>query len=306
MKNSSFLDAIGNTPIIFLEKYSQIYNCNLFVKLESSNPAGSIKDRIARRMIEKAVEEGKISDGATIIEPTSGNTGIGLAACAKHFGFRTILTMPESMSLERRKLLKAFGAQIVLTPASKGMSGAVEKAKELLTEIPNSFMPNQFSNPECVFAHYETTAPEIDAFFTAQNIKLDAFITGVGSAGTISGVGKYFKEKYDDIDIIALEPAASAVLSGESANPHGIQGIGAGFIPDNYNSDVVDAIYKIKTEDAYKEAQILMHMEGISCGISTGANIVGLIQYAKKHPNKNILTVVPDSVEKYLSTPLCD
>ncbi len=303
MKNN-LIQTIGNTPIIYLQKYSQKYNAEIFIKLESTNPGASIKDRIAKQMIIKALQNGNIKEGGTIIEPTSGNTGIGLALCSNQLGLKTILVMPESMSLERRKLLKAYGAELVLTESSKGMTGAGEKAKELIESTPNSFMLDQFSNPECVNVHYETTAPEIENFLLTNSIKLNAFISGVGSSGTISGIGTYFKEKYKSIEIIALEPSTSAVLSGEEKGAHGIQGIGAGFVPKNFKKEVVDEIYKISTEDAIQEAKELMRIEGISCGISTGANMVGVIEYSKKNPKKTILTIAPDSAEKYLSTGL--
>ncbi len=295
---------IGNTPIIYLRKFSELYNASFFLKLESRNPGGSIKDRIALQMVQTAIQEGKVSENGIIVEPTSGNTGIGLAIVAKEFGLTTMLVMPESMSIERRKLLQAYGAELVLTPADQGMSGAVKKAKELVEELENAYMPDQFSNPACVEAHYQNTGPEILDFFVENSLELNAFVAGVGSSGTLSGVGKYLKENISDTHIIAVEPATSAVLSGEPVGKHGIQGIGAGFIPDNFNRDVVDNIYKVTTEKAIEEAQNLMKLEGISCGISTGANLAACIRYAINNPHKNIVTVAPDAVDKYLSTAL--
>ncbi len=312
-KENTLIKSVGNTPIVYLPNFSKEYNVNIFLKLEAKNPGGSIKDRVAFRMIANAIKEGKISANGTLIEPTSGNTGIGLALFARFFDLNTILVMPESMSLERRKLLQAYGAKLVLTPAKEGMKGAIEKAIELAKLTENSFLPDQFSNQACVDAHYETTAVEIDNYFTKNNLKLNAFFAGVGTGATISGIGKYYKEKYNNsTQIIALEPSTSAVLSGNAAGSHGIQGIGAGFVPKNFHREVVDNIKQISTETAIEYAKKLMQIEGISCGISTGANIAGLLEYAKENSNKstsqelNLLTIACDSVDKYLSTALCE
>ncbi len=295
---------IGNTSLVYLENFSNKYQADIFVKMECKNPASSVKDRVAFAMIKDAFDRGLIRENGTIIEPTSGNTGIGLAFVAKYYNLKTILVMPESMSLERRQLLQAYGAKLVLTEASKGMSGAIEKAKELVQNTDNAFMPDQFSNPQCISAHYEGTAPEIEKELAKDGFCLDAFIAGVGTGGTISGVGIYFKQRCKKTQIIAVEPSSSAVLSGEKAGVHGIQGIGAGFVPQNFKRDVVDDIYKISTEEAIEFARLLMQEEGISCGISAGANIAGLVKYAQKHNNTCLVTVIPDSIEKYLSTKL--
>ncbi len=295
---------IGNTSLVYLENFSNKFQAEIFVKLESKNPASSIKDRVAYAMIKDAFDTGKVRENGTIIEATSGNTGIGLAFVAKYFNLKTILVMPDNMSLERRQLLQAFGAKLVLTDASKGMSGALEKAKELTEMTENAYMPDQFSNPQCISAHYEGTAPEIEKDLAKMGLCLDAFIAGVGTSGTISGVGIYFKQRSKKAQIIAVEPSTSAVLSGEKAGPHGIQGIGAGFVPQNYKKDVVDEIIKVSTEEAFEYARMLMNEEGISCGISAGANIAGLVKYAKEHNNTCLVTVIPDSIEKYLSTDL--
>ncbi len=302
---NNLLNEIGNTPIVFLPKISEKYNAKIFVKLEGRNPGGSIKDRVAYQMLKHAVDTGQISEGGTIIEPTSGNTGIGLALVARFFKLKTILVMPETMSLERRKLLAAYGAELVLTPATKGMGGAVEKAIELQATTENSFMPNQFSNPQCIQAHVLTTAPEIDIFMQNNSLNFDAFLAGVGTGGTISGVGRYFKENGKTIQIIAIEPSTSAVLSGKPVGTHGIQGIGAGFVPENFDREVVDSIYKVSTDEAITSAKELMNMEGISCGISSGANLFCAKKYAKANPDSTILTIIPDALDKYLSTALC-
>ncbi len=302
-------DTIGNTPLVYLEKYSEKYNAKILVKLESRNPGGSVKDRVALKMIEAALHEGKISTNGTIIEATSGNTGIGLAMVGRVFGLKTVLVMPESLSIERRKLLAAYGADLVLTPASEGISGSVKKAHELLQSTENAYMPDQFSNPQCILAHYEHTAPEIHNSLIDNKLELDLFLSGVGSGGTISGVGRYFKEKVENVSIFAVEPSTSAVLSGKEVGSHGIQGIGAGFIPNNFDSAVVDDILTVSTEDAIFHAKELMQNEGISCGISTGANIaalVHLLQNNSAYHNKTIVTLVPDSIDKYLSTALAE
>ncbi len=306
MEINKLSSEIGNTPIVYLEEYSKKYKSNIFVKLECKNPGGSVKDRVAYQMISSALIAQVISQGGTVIEPTSGNTGIGIALISRFFGLKTMLVMPESMSLERRKLLAAYGAELVLTPAELGMPGAIAKAEELVKTTENSFMPDQFNNNVCIETHYLTTAPEIEAFFKEEALKLDAFFAGVGTGATITGIGEYFKDKDEEIDIIAVEPLTSAVLSGEPMGKHGIQGLGAGFVPDNFHREAVDEIYKISTEEAIEEARNLMRIEGISCGISAGANMRALIKYAEKNEGKTLLTIIPDGVEKYLTTPLFD
>ncbi len=304
----SIYSLIGKTKLVYLEHFSKEYQADIFVKLECKNPASSVKDRPAFAMLKDAVERGLIKENGTIIEPTSGNTGIGLAFASKLFKLNTLLVMPESMSLERRLLLQAYGAKLVLTDAKKGMQGAVDKAKELVEQTENSYMPDQFSNPQCINAHYETTAVEIDQDLEKEGLSLDAFIAGVGTGGTISGVGIYFKQRNKKTQIIAVEPSTSAVLSGEKVGVHGIQGIGAGFVPGNFKREVVDSIIKVSTEEAIEFGKLLIEKEGISCGISAGANIAAVVKYAKNLPKSNrkkcLLTIIPDSIEKYLSTKL--
>ncbi|WP_290772894.1 cysteine synthase A [Anaerofustis sp.] len=296
---------IGNTPIMELSNYEKEneLNTKILAKIEFFNPAGSVKDRIAKAMIEKAEKEGILKKGSTIIEPTSGNTGIGLASLAAAKGYKAILTMPETMSIERRKLLKAYGAQIVLTDGSKGMKGAIEKAQELQKEIKDSFIPSQFENTENPKVHYLTTGPEI---YKDTKGKIDFFVAGVGTGGTLSGVGKYLKEKNPDIKIIAVEPKSSPVLSKGNPGPHKIQGIGAGFIPNTLNTDIYDEIIQIENEDAFISARNVAKSDGILVGISSGAAIKAATIIAKRPENKEktIVTLLPDTGERYLSTEL--
>ena len=300
----NIVELIGHTPIIELQKFKKENNLkgNVFAKLEGFNPLGSAKDRIAYYMIKDAIEKGELKEGSTIIEPTSGNTGIGLAGLSSYFGFRAIFTMPETMSQERRQLLKAYGAEIVLTEGKLGMKGAIEKALELKKEIKNSFIPSQFENPSNPKAHFETTAKEI---FEDMEGKIDIFIAGVGTGGTISGVGKYLKEKNPNIKIIALEPFDSPVLSKNISGPHKIQGIGAGFVPKTLDTKIYDEIITIKNEEAFEMCSKLAKTEGLLVGISSGAALMGATKYAQKEENKdkNILAFFPDGGEKYLSTP---
>lgn len=301
----STLDLIGNTPLVELShiKNNLALEGNLIAKVEFFNPAGSVKDRIAKAMIEKAEKEGKIKKGATIIEATSGNTGIGLASVSAAKGYSTILTMPETMSIERRNLLKAYGAKIVLTEGAKGMKGAIEKAEELSKENENSFIPSQFENKANPAIHYETTGPEI---YNDLDGHVDIFVAGVGTGGTISGVGKYLKEKNPDVQIIAVEPEASPVLSKGQAGPHGIQGIGAGFIPDTLDTHIYDEVIAVSNEDAYTTGRMLATKEGLLVGISSGAATFAAIQVAKRPENKgkNIVVLLPDTGERYFSTPM--
>lgn len=300
----NIVELIGHTPIIELQKFKKENNLkgNIFAKLEGFNPLGSAKDRIAYYMIKDAMEKGELKEGSTIIEPTSGNTGIGLAGLSSYFGFRAIFTMPETMSQERRQLLKAYGAEIVLTEGKLGMKGAIEKALELKKEIKNSFIPSQFENPSNPKAHFETTAKEI---FEDMEGKIDIFIAGVGTGGTISGVGKYLKEKNPNIKIVALEPFDSPVLSKNISGPHKIQGIGAGFVPKTLDTKIYDEIITIKNEEAFEMCSKLAKTEGLLVGISSGAALMGATKYAQKEENKdkNILAFFPDGGEKYLSTP---
>ena len=300
----NIVELIGHTPIVELQKFKKENNLkgNIFAKLEGFNPLGSAKDRIAYYMIKDAMEKGELKEGSTIIEPTSGNTGIGLAGLSSYFGFRAIFTMPETMSQERRQLLKAYGAEIVLTEGKLGMKGAIEKALELKKEIKNSFIPSQFENPSNPKAHFETTAKEI---FEDMEGKIDIFIAGVGTGGTISGVGKYLKEKNPNIKIVALEPFDSPVLSKNISGPHKIQGIGAGFVPKTLDTKIYDEIITIKNEEAFEMCSKLAKTEGLLVGISSGAALMGATKYAQKEENKdkNILAFFPDGGEKYLSTP---
>ncbi len=301
----SISDLIGNTPLLHLSRLEKELGlrAKLLAKIESANPAGSAKDRIARQMILDAEKNGLLMPGYTIIEPTSGNTGIGLAALAAEKGYKTIFTMPETMSLERRMLLKAYGAEIVLTSAEKGMSGAIEKAEELHREIKTSFIAGQFDNPSNAKAHYENTGPEI---WKDTEGNLDLFISCVGTGGTITGTGKYLKEMNPEIKIVAVEPKNSAVLSGNKAGAHGIQGIGAGFIPKVLDTKIYDDIYLATEEESYKAAKLLATKEGLLCGISSGAALSCAISLAKKEEmaGKVIVLILPDTGERYLSTPL--
>ena len=299
------LGLIGNTPLVEpvnLEKELGL-EATILVKLEYLNPAGSVKDRVAKAMIEDAEEKGILKEGSVIIEPTSGNTGIGLASIAAAKGYRAILTMPETMSVERRNILKAYGAEIVLTEGTKGMKGAIAKAEELAKEIPNSFIPGQFVNPANSKAHRETTGPEI---WKDTDGNVDIFIAGVGTGGTLTGVGEYLKSQKPDVKVVALEPAASPVLSEGKGGPHKIQGIGAGFVPDVLSTKIYDEIYKADNDEGFAAAKLLAKTEGILVGISSGAALSGAIAYAKKLENKGktIVALLPDSGDRYYSTPL--
>ena len=299
------LGLIGNTPlveVVNIEKELGL-EATILVKLEYFNPAGSVKDRIAKAMIEDAEAKGQLKEGSVIIEPTSGNTGIGLAAISAAKGYRIILTMPETMSVERRNILKAYGAEIVLTEGAKGMKGAIAKAAELAQEIPNSFIPGQFVNPANPAIHKETTGPEI---WRDTDGKVDIFIAGVGTGGTVTGVGEYLKEQNPNVKVVALEPADSPVLSEGRAGSHKIQGIGAGFVPDVLNPRAYDEVFKAPNEDAFATAKFLAQKEGISVGISSGAALFGAIQLAKQPENKGkvIVALLPDSGDRYYSTAL--
>ena len=299
------LGLIGNTPlveVVNIEKELGL-EATILVKLEYFNPAGSVKDRIAKAMIEDAEAKGLLKPGAVIIEPTSGNTGIGLAAIAAAKGYRIILTMPETMSVERRNILKAYGAEIVLTEGAKGMKGAIAKADELAKEIPNSFIPGQFVNPANPAIHKATTGPEI---WNDTDGKVDIFIAGVGTGGTVTGTGEYLKEQNPRVKVVALEPADSPVLSEGRAGAHKIQGIGAGFVPDVLNTKLYDEVFKAENADAFAAAKLLAKKEGISVGISSGAALHGAIELAKRPENKGkvIVALLPDSGDRYYSTPL--
>ncbi len=299
------LELIGNTPLVEavnIEKDLGL-EANLLLKLEYFNPAGSVKDRVAKAMIEDAEEKGLLSKDAVIIEPTSGNTGIGLAVVAAAKGYRAILTMPETMSVERRNILKAYGAEIVLTEGAKGMKGAIEKAEELAKEIDGGFIPGQFVNPANPAIHKATTGPEI---WTDTDGKVDIFISGVGTGGTVTGTGEYLKEQNPNVKVVALEPDDSPVLSEGKAGPHKIQGIGAGFVPDVLNTSVYDEVFRAAGDDAFAASRYLAKTEGISVGISAGAALHAGIEYAKKPENKGktIVVLLPDSGDRYYSTPL--
>ncbi len=296
-------DLIGKTPLLELAIIEENLDATILAKLECFNPAGSSKDRIAKAMIEAAEKSGEISENATIIEPTSGNTGIGLAMVAAEKGYRVIFTMPETMSVERRMLLSAYGAEIVLTPGTEGMSGAIKKAEELASEIEGSFIPSQFDNPENPKAHFETTGPEIWADTEG---KIDILVGGIGTGGTLSGTGKFLKSKNNDIKVVAVEPEKSPVISGGKAGSHGLQGIGAGFIPKNYDKDVVDEVVTATEDEAYEWARKIAKTEGVLVGISSGAALSVAVKIAKMEENKGkvIVVILPDSGERYLSTPL--
>ncbi|MBQ5342672.1 MAG: cysteine synthase A [Oscillospiraceae bacterium] len=299
------LELIGNTPlveVVNIEKELGL-DATVLVKLEYLNPAGSVKDRIAKAMIEDAEAKGILKPGSVIIEPTSGNTGIGLAAIAAYKGYRMILTMPETMSVERRNILKSYGAEIVLTEGSKGMSGAIAKADELAKEIPDSFIPGQFVNPANPAVHKATTGPEI---WNDTDGKVDIFIAGVGTGGTITGIGEYLKEKNPEVRVVALEPDDSPVLSEGRSGSHKIQGIGAGFVPEVLNTAVYDEVFRAKSDDAFRAAKLLARKEGISVGISSGAALHAAIELAKRPENagKTIVALLPDSGDRYYSTPL--
>lgn len=296
---------IGKTPLLELtniEKYFGL-KAKILAKLEYFNPAGSVKDRVGRAMIDDAEVSGKLTPDSVIIEPTSGNTGIGLAAVAAARGYRIIIVMPETMSIERRQLMKAYGAELVLTDGAKGMKGAIEKAEELAKEIPNSFIPSQFTNPANSKAHYETTGPEILEDTDGQT---DIFVAGVGTGGTVTGVGEYLKSQNPDIKIVAVEPASSAVLSTGAAGTHQIQGIGAGFVPEVLNTEIFDEIITVSDKDAFETGRLIGRSEGILVGISSGAATYAAIELAKRPENegKNIVVLLPDTGDRYLSTPL--
>lgn len=301
---SSAIELIGNTPLIELTHLEKEYDlkAKLVAKVEFFNPAGSVKDRIAKAMIEQAEKDGLIKEGATIIEATSGNTGIGLASVAAMKGYRAILTMPETMSVERRNLLKAYGAQIVLTPGNLGMKGAIAKAEELAKEIENSFIPSQFENGANPMIHFNTTGPEI---YEDSDGEVDILVAGVGTGGTLSGTGKYLKSK-KDVKVVAVEPAKSPVLSKGEAGPHGIQGIGAGFVPTTLDTKIYDEIITVENEEAFAMGKKIAHKEGILVGISSGAAVHAAIELAKRPENtgKMIVVVLPDTGERYLSTPM--
>ena len=298
-------DLIGGTPLLELTNYEKAneLNANIYAKLEYFNPAGSVKDRIAKAMLDDAEEKGLLKPGAVIIEPTSGNTGIGLASVAASRGYKVILTMPETMSVERRNLLKAYGAELVLTEGAKGMPGAIAKAKELAEQTPNSYIPSQFTNPANPAVHLKTTGPEI---WADTDGKVDIFVAGVGTGGTLSGVGAYLKSQNPNVKVVAVEPATSPVLSGGKAGPHKIQGIGAGFVPDTLNTGIYDEILPVQNEDAFATGRALARSEGVLVGISSGAAVFAAAQLAKRPENagKIIVALLPDTGERYLSTPM--
>ncbi|MCI8674460.1 MAG: cysteine synthase A [Lachnospiraceae bacterium] len=301
----NILELIGNTPLVEITNIEKELGleATVLVKLEYLNPAGSVKDRVAKAMIEDAENKGILKAGSVIIEPTSGNTGIGLAAIAAVKGYRMILTMPDTMSVERRNILKAYGAEVVLTEGAKGMTGAIEKAEELAKEIPDSFIPGQFVNPANPAVHKATTGPEI---WKDTDGKVDILIAGVGTGGTVTGTGEYLKEQNPNIRVVALEPAASPVLSEGKAGPHKIQGIGAGFVPEVLNTEVYDEVFRAENEDAFAAAKLLAKKEGILVGISSGAALHGAIELAKRPENKGkmIVALLPDTGDRYYSTPL--
>ncbi len=302
---SNISELVGNTPLLAVSNYAKMSGCNatLLCKLEGKNPAGSAKDRVARQMIEAAEKNGTLKTGSCIIEPTSGNTGIGLAAIAASRGYRVILTMPETMSIERRKLISAFGAEVVLTDGKKGMNGAIERANELLVEIPGSILAGQFTNPENPNAHYLTTGPEI---WKDTDGKVDIFVAGVGTGGTITGVGKYLKEQNSDIKVVAVEPSDSPYLSEGRAGAHKLQGIGAGFVPEILDTKIYDEIIPVHHESAYEAARLLAKTEGILAGISSGAALYAATEISKRAGNedKTIVVLLPDLGDRYLSTEL--
>ncbi len=302
---SKITDLIGGTPLLELVNYEKKngLEATILAKLEYFNPAGSVKDRIAKAMVDEAEADGRLVPGSVIIEPTSGNTGIGLASVAAARGYRIIITMPETMSVERRNLLKAYGAELVLTDGSKGMKGAIAKAEELAKETPHSFIPSQFTNPANPAYHKATTGPEI---WNDTDGKVDIFVAGVGTGGTISGVGEYLKSQNPNIKVVAVEPAGSPVLSEGKPGAHKIQGIGAGFVPETLNTDIYDEIIKVENEDAFAAGKAIAHAEGVLVGISSGAAVWAATQLAKRPENKGktIVALLPDTGERYLSTPM--
>ena len=301
----SLTELIGGTPLLELTQFEKDYQleATMLAKLEYFNPAGSVKDRVAKSILDDAEQSGKLKPGGTIIEPTSGNTGIGLAAVAAARGYKLIITMPETMSVERRMLMKAYGAELVLTDGKKGMSGAIEKADELHSEIPGSLIAGQFTNPANPKAHFETTGPEI---YEDTDGKVDIFVAGVGTGGTVSGVGKYLKSKNPDVKVVAVEPATSPVLTKGKSGAHGIQGIGAGFVPDTLDTSVYDEVIAVEDADAYKFSRAVTASDGLLVGISAGAALCAGVQLARRPENKGktIVVLLPDSGERYLSTPL--
>ena len=302
---NSFLDLVGQTPLVRVNNLikKDELKADVLAKLEYFNPAGSVKDRIAKEMILDALEKGLINENTTLIEPTSGNTGIGLSAVATALNLKIIITMPETMSVERRNLMKAYGAELVLTPGSEGMKGAIAKAKELASQIENSFIPGQFENPANPTAHYKTTGPEI---YEQTEGKVDIFVAGVGTGGTISGIGKYLKEKNPEVKVVAVEPASSPVLSTGKGGAHKIQGIGAGFVPETLDTKIYDEIITVENEDAFATGKEMAKTEGILIGISSGAAIQAAKELAKREENagKTIVVLLPDGGDRYLSTPL--
>lgn len=302
---NNLTELVGNTPLVELSNYEKNNNleAKIIAKVEYFNPAGSVKDRIAKAIIEDAEKSGRLKKGSTIIEPTSGNTGIGLAAIGAAKGYRVIITLPDSMSIERRNLIKAYGAELVLTEGAKGMKGAIAKAEELNASIPNSIIAGQFVNPANPRAHYETTGPEI---WNDTDGDVDFFVAGVGTGGTLSGVGKYLKEKNPNVKIVAVEPASSPVLSEGKAGAHKIQGIGAGFVPDTLDTKIYDEIIKVENDDAFKTGRAIALNDGLLVGISAGAAVFAATEIAKRPENKGkkIVVVLPDTGDRYLSTPL--
>ena len=302
---NSFLDLVGNTPLVRVNNLikKDELKADVLAKLEYFNPAGSVKDRIAKEMILDALDKGLINENTTLIEPTSGNTGIGLSAVATALNLKIIITMPETMSVERRNLMKAYGAELVLTPGSEGMKGAIAKAKELASQIENSFIPGQFENPANPTAHYKTTGPEI---YEQTEGKVDIFVAGVGTGGTISGIGKYLKEKNPEVKVVAVEPASSPVLSTGKGGAHKIQGIGAGFVPETLDTKIYDEIIPVENEDAFATGKEMAKTKGILVGISSGAALYAAKELAKREENagKTIVVLLPDGGDRYLSTPL--
>lgn len=305
MIHQASLELVGGTPLLQLNNWMRLHGlkANVIAKIEALNPAGSVKDRAARQMILEAEKAGLIGPGAVIIEPTSGNTGIGLAMVAAARGYQVILTMPDSMSAERRALLAAYGAELVLTPGKDGMAGAIARAEELAAELPGSFIAGQFENPANPDAHYRTTGPEIWSDLDGQ---VDAFVAGVGTGGTVSGTARYLKEQQPSVHIVAVEPAASPLLSGGKAGPHGLMGIGANFVPKNFDRSAVDEIVPVREEDAYAAARLLVRAEGVLAGITAGAALWAAGELARRpeFAGKNIVVLLPDTGERYLSTPL--